>query len=92
MIRLARMIGGFAPHDDGSPRRAGGRLQIALVAARIGGEVAQEGVVLLVVGEVHSGIVHTGGLVEVDIQAVVGAHLQRGLHGGGRPACWRSWP
>ena len=76
-------VGGFAPHDDGSPGRIGGRLQIALVAARIGGEVAHEGVVLLVVGEVHSGIVHTGGLVEVDIQAVVGAHLQRGLHGGG---------
>ena len=76
-------VGGFSPHDDGSPRRIGGRLQVALVAARIGGEVAHESVVLLVVGEVHGGIVHTGGLVEVDIQAVGGAHLQRGLHGGG---------
>ena len=76
-------VGGFSPHDDGSPRRIGGRLQVALVAARIGGEVAHEGVVLLVVGEVHGGIVHTGGLVEVDIQAIVGAHLQRRLHGGG---------
>ena len=76
-------VGGFAADDDGAPRRVGGGLQIAFVAARIGGEVAHEGVVLLVVGEVHGGIVHAGGLVEVDIQAVVGAHLQRGLHGGG---------
>ena len=34
--------------------------------------------------EMHRGIVLTGRLMDIDIQAVVALHLERGLHTGGR--------
>ena len=39
---------------------------------------------LIVEVEVHRGVVDAGGLVDVDVEAVVGLHLQRRLHTRGR--------
>ena len=50
----------------------------------IGGEPRLKHHGLVVEIEVHGGIVHTGGLMDVDIQAVVGLHLQGRLHAGFR--------
>ena len=61
--------------DDGAPGADAGSLKVALVAACVGGEPALEGHGLLVVVEVHGGIVDAGGLVEVDVESVIAFHL-----------------
>lgn len=66
-----------------------GCLHVALPASGIGGEVRHEGERGGVELEMHAGVVDEGCFVEVDIEAVIGAHLQGGLHAGLRERCLR---
>ena len=77
-------VAGVVAHDDRSPRRGTGCLQVALVALSIGGEPGFEHQVLVVQVEVHAGVVDEGCLMQVDVEAVGGLHLQGRLHACGR--------
>ena len=75
-------VGGLLAHLDGAPRGIAGRLQSAHIACGVGREVHLERECVLVEVEVHGGEVEHGGLVDVDVEAVVGLHLQGGLQSG----------
>ena len=65
-----------------APGRVAGRLHVALLALGVGGEPRLKYHVLVVEVQAHARVVEQGGLVQVDVESVVGLHLQRGLHAG----------
>ena len=73
-------IGSLVAYDDRTPRRHAGSLQVTLVATGVGGQPALEDAGLVIIVEVHRGIVDTSGFVQVDVETVVGAHHQGCLH------------
>ena len=84
VVGLREHVAGIVAHGHGAPRRIAGRLHIALHASGIGREPGLKHHVLIVEVEVHGGIVDAGGLMDVDIQSVLGLHLQGCLYAGGR--------
>ena len=66
---------------------------MSLVALGIGGQVAHEFAVailvrrVVVIGEVHGGIVDAGSLMQINVDTLVGTQLQGRLHGGGSGRC-----
>ena len=56
------------------------RLEIAFHALGIGSEVGNEGIAVTHEFKVHGRIVHQCGLMQVQVDTVVGLELQRGLH------------
>ena len=53
-----------------------GRLEIGLDTRGVGGEPGFENHVLVIQIEVHAGVVDQCGLMNVDVKAIVGLHLQ----------------
>ena len=76
-------IGSLTSHNHGAPRRHGWCLEITFIATCIGSEMTHEGVVIFLIGEVHRGIISTSSLMNIEIKAIVSAHLQSRLH-----SCW----
>ena len=80
-------------HDDGTPGRYRGSLDMSLVALCVRGEMAHQLAVALlvrrvvVIGEVHGGVVDTGSLMQINVDALIGTQLQGRLHGGGSGRC-----
>ena len=72
-------IGGLLAHHHRAPRALAGRLEPPLDALGVRGEPGAERLRGLVVQEVRGRVVQHFGLVDVDVQAVVGLHLQGGL-------------
>ena len=75
-------VAGIVAHHDGAPGQGAGGLQIAFVALGVGGQPRLKHQVLVVQVQVHARIVHKSGLMDIDIEAIGGLHLQRGLHTG----------
>ena len=73
-------VGSLVAHHDGAPGRHAGSLQVAFVAASVGGEPALEGHGLVIVVEVHRGVVDTGSFVQVDVESVGRFHHQGSLY------------
>ncbi len=59
-----------------------GGLQVTLAAVGIGGDPAAEGERRLIEVEVHGAVVDQRRLVKVDVEAIVGLHLEGCLHAG----------
>ena len=77
-------VAGIVAHHHRAPGATTRGLQVSLVALRVGCQPGLEHQVLVVQVEVHARVVHQGGLVQVDVKAVVGLQLQGGLHSRGR--------
>ena len=75
-------VGGLLAHHHGAPRALARGLQPPLDALGVRGQVRREHEVLVVQVQVRGGIVQHLGLVDVDVQAVGGLHLQGRLHAG----------
>ena len=75
---------GVVHGHHGAPRALARSLHAALPALGIRGKPGGEGAGARVVVKAGRRIVQHRGLVNVDVEAVVGTHLQRGLHAGGR--------
>ena len=85
-------IAGVVADDNRAPRRLTRRLHTAFQASCVGCEVTLKEKTLTCSSflvprssfldqlQVHRRIIHAGRLVDVDVKAVVGAHLQRSLH------------
>ena len=63
-------------HHHGAPRRFARRLHIAHIAHGIGSESGFEHHILIIEIEVHGGIIHTGSLVDIDVEPVVALQLE----------------
>ncbi len=77
-------VGGLVADHHGAPRGVTGGLHTPFIACGIRAEPRAESKRHGVKIEVHGGIVERGGLVDVDIESVVGLHLQGCLHAGAR--------
>ena len=73
-------VAGVVGNHHRAPRRLAGRLHAALQAGGVGSEVALE---FSRAGQlqVHRGVVDAGRLMDVDVETIVGTHLQGSLHG-----------
>ena len=76
-------ITGIVHGHHRAPRALARSLHAALPALGIRGKPGGEGAGARVVVKAGRRIVQHRGLVNVDVEAVVGTHLQRGLHSGG---------
>ena len=68
-------VTGIVAHHHRAPRRGAGCLHTSLEAGGIGSEPRLKHHVLVVEVEVHGGIVDTGSLMDVDVEAVAALHL-----------------
>ena len=71
-------------HHHGAPGSLAGCLHVALHACGVGCKPRFEHEVLVVEVEVHRGVVHACGLMDVDVESILGLELQGCLHAGGR--------
>ena len=78
----AEHVGGLFADLDGAPGADTGSLQTAHIACGVGREVHLQRKSGVVEVKVHRRVVKHGGLVDVDIKAVVGLHLQGCLEAG----------
>ena len=74
-------------HHYRAPGACAGRLEACTYPFGVGSKVDVEHHCLVVKVEVGGGVVDHGGLVQVDVQPLVGFHLQGGLHSRGRESC-----
>ena len=87
----SQYIGGLLADHDGSPRSGARCLDAAFVAGGIGTQPCTERHRGVVEVKVHGREIEGGRLVDVDVEPVIGFHLQRRLHArfresGPRPA------
>ena len=85
LIEVERQFAGqhvacVVAHEHRSPGRVERRLYESLPSHGVGREPRLEHEVLLVEVEVHGGIVNACRLMDVDVKAVAGFHLERRLH------------
>ena len=73
-------VAGIVADHHRAPGRRAGSLQVALVALGIGREPRLKDHRLIIEVQVHTRVVYQGCLVDVDVEAVVGLHLERGLY------------
>ena len=84
-------VRGLFAHHHRAPRALAGRLQAALHALGVRGQPRAEHVPVRQ-KEVRRGIIHHLGLMDVDVKAVIGLHLQRGLDAVRRETLGRGVP
>ena len=78
----SKYVARIVAHNHSSPRSGARALHICQVSVRIRCKVSLEHHILVIQKQMHCRIVHKGSLVEIDINTVVGLHLEGGLHTG----------
>ena len=80
VVGLGEHVACIIAHGNGAPRCLARCLHISFHAGGIRGEPRLKHHVLVIEVEMHRGVVDAGSLVDVDVESVVGLHLQRRLH------------
>ncbi len=83
-------VAGVIAHHHSAPGSMGRSLHISLIPFGIGGQPRLKHHILVIKIEMHTRIINQGGLMKIDIQPVVGLHLERRLHPGRRKLGLRS--